>query len=135
MKILGSVVRIAGKDLPINKSILLGPFIDEPPDVLIHSIISLLPRECKVLHIELDPQIMSSLADQQGLPIPFDFLLLLILNDHGNFRIPIAQHTPIVDVGRAQQHYPVVDNEELAVDVDDFGDWTPVEESVSTKAV
>lgn len=78
---------------------------------------------------------MSSLADQQGLPIPFDFLLLLILNDHGNFRIPIAQHTPIVDVGRAQQHYPVVDNEELAVDVDDFGDWTPVEESVSTKAV
>lgn len=88
-----------------------------------------------MLHVELFPQGVRESAHLPRIALTHVHLLQpVVLDHHCQLAVPIAQHRPVIDVGRSNQGYSVINNQELAVYVNDFGDWAIGQFSMCTQA-
>lgn len=87
-----------------------------------------------MLHIQLLPQRMCKFTHESQLIANLQLYLMLILDHHSELSVPIPQQAPIIDVCRPYQSYPIINDHQLAVDVDDLGHWLAIDHSMRPQA-
>lgn len=73
---------------------------------------------------------MRKFTHESHLIANLQLFLMLVLDHHTELSVPIPQQTPIIDVGRPYQSYPIINDHQLAVDVDNLGHWLAVDHSM-----
>lgn len=80
-------------------------------------------REAEVVLVELPPERCGKARHPHGLAVHARVNeVLVVLVDARNLRVAVAAQRPVVDVGRPDENALVVDDDDLAVDVELLGD-------------
>lgn len=101
----------------VTEIVYLGHLADGVPSLVGSRVQLLGVFNPEMLRKQLDSEIMGGLPDIPDLPPHVGLDDLLILGDDTHLGIPLAIHTPVIDVGRPYNHRLIIHNHQFRVDI------------------